>query len=286
MLLPQEFGWLKGQPLDKREVKDLEQHIKVKKPLVALFGAVYFGLLGSSLPFLSNQSVAQESFNSPAIKSSRHRTQSFIWPTQGIISQNFNYNHAGIDIAGSMGTPIYAAAAGQIIDAGWDGFLGNRIKIQHADGTVTVYGHNQRLLVRKGQYVQKGTPIAQMGSTGNSTGPHLHFEVRVGGSNWDWANPREFLPPLVAGQIPSQKVAINQPQESQAAVVASMYRVEIKGTSYSLLEQVRTVVPGAFPRRREGVIQAGVFSQEFSAQRRMRELAARGIAAHVVAVAR
>ncbi|MEH1837566.1 MAG: M23 family metallopeptidase [Nostoc sp.] len=106
-----------------------------------------------------------------------------IWPTQGFISQGFRkYQHEGIDIAGVSGTPIVAAASGTVIKAGWDNWgLGNAITIKHLDGSITVYGHNRRLLVNKGQQVIQGQIIAEMGSTGNSTAPHLHFEVHPNG---------------------------------------------------------------------------------------------------------
>ncbi len=106
-----------------------------------------------------------------------------IWPTQGFISQGFRkYKHEGIDIAGASGTPIVAAASGTVVKAGWDDWgLGNAITIKHLDGSLTVYGHNRRLLVSKGQQVIQGQIIAEMGSTGNSTAPHLHFEVHPNG---------------------------------------------------------------------------------------------------------
>ncbi|MEH2113107.1 M23 family metallopeptidase [Nostoc sp.] len=106
-----------------------------------------------------------------------------IWPTQGFISQGFRkYQHEGIDIAGSSGNPIVAAASGIVIKADWDNWgLGNAITIKHLDGSTTVYGHNRRLLVSKGQQVIQGQIIAEMGSTGNSTAPHLHFEVHPNG---------------------------------------------------------------------------------------------------------
>ncbi|HYW22021.1 MAG TPA: M23 family metallopeptidase [Nodularia sp. (in: cyanobacteria)] len=106
-----------------------------------------------------------------------------IWPTQGLISQGFRkYQHEGIDIAGASGTPIFAAASGVVVKAGWDNWgLGNAIEIKHLDQTVTVYGHNRRLFVSKGQNVNQGQIIAEMGSTGNSSAPHLHFEVYPNG---------------------------------------------------------------------------------------------------------
>ncbi|MDZ8095428.1 MAG: M23 family metallopeptidase [Nostoc sp. DedQUE05] len=110
-------------------------------------------------------------------------TANLIWPTKGFISQGFRkYQHEGIDIAGAAGTPVVAAASGTVVKAGWDNWgLGNAITIKHLDGSTTVYGHNRRLLVSKGQQVIQGQMIAEMGSTGNSTAPHLHFEVHPNG---------------------------------------------------------------------------------------------------------
>ncbi|MFP4009591.1 MAG: M23 family metallopeptidase, partial [Spirulinaceae cyanobacterium] len=101
--------------------------------------------------------------------------------------------HRGIDIAGPTGTPIVAAASGEIIVAGWNsGGYGNLVDIRHPDGSMTRYAHNSKLLVRKGQWVQQGQQIALMGSTGYSTGPHLHFEIHPNGRGA--ANPIAYLP--------------------------------------------------------------------------------------------
>lgn len=116
----------------------------------------------------------------------------FVFPVQGTITQSYSDAHPGIDIAGALGTPIVAAQAGEAIYAGWDEFgLGNAIKMKHPNGTFTVYGHNQTLLVRVGQQVKQGEVIAKLGSTGNSTGPHLHFEVRDRAENF--VDPLPFL---------------------------------------------------------------------------------------------
>jgi hypothetical protein len=129
-------------------------------------------------------------------------TTSLIWPTQGILSQGFRKNqHEGIDIAGTKGTGILAAAAGTVIKAGWDNWgLGNFIEIKHLNGSVTVYGHNSRLLVIKGQQVKQGQIIAEMGSTGNSTAPHLHFEFYADGRLA--SNPLSLLPSTTIVKTP------------------------------------------------------------------------------------
>ncbi|MDY7013857.1 MAG: M23 family metallopeptidase, partial [Cyanobacteriota bacterium] len=116
----------------------------------------------------------------------------FIFPVQGTITQGYSDVHPGLDFAGSLGTPIVAAQAGEVVFAGWHEFgLGNAIKIKHPDGTLTVYGHNRRLLAKAGQRVKQGEAIAQLGSTGNSTGPHLHFELRDRQGNF--IDPLPFL---------------------------------------------------------------------------------------------
>ncbi len=104
----------------------------------------------------------------------------FIFPTTGY---NFGRRHAtnGTDIANACGTPVYAAAAGTIIEAkarGWNGGYGNYVKIQHPNGTQTLYGHMHSVAVAPGEPVGQGYPIGLMGNTGRSTGCHLHFEVR------------------------------------------------------------------------------------------------------------
>jgi murein DD-endopeptidase MepM/ murein hydrolase activator NlpD len=98
--------------------------------------------------------------------------------------------HAGLDFKGPVGTPILAAAKGKVVLAGFSGGYGNTIEIRHANGLVTRYAHLSGLNVRPGQMVDRGVQIGRMGSTGRSTGSHLHFEVRQNGQA---INPRKFL---------------------------------------------------------------------------------------------
>ncbi|GBO53847.1 phage peptidoglycan binding endopeptidase [Pseudanabaena sp. lw0831] len=120
----------------------------------------------------------------------------FVWPADGVFTSGYGWRwgriHAGIDIAAPVGTPILAAASGVIEYATWnDGGYGNMIDIRHADGTITRYAHMNELYVKEGQTVSQGQTIGAMGSTGFSTGPHLHFEIRPnGGSAID---PMAFL---------------------------------------------------------------------------------------------
>lgn len=128
-------------------------------------------------------------------------TGRFMWPCQGEITSYFGWRthpifgttkyHSGMDIAVDYGTPIHAADSGTIIYSGWLGGYGNCVMIDHGSGLVSLYGHNQSLNVGEGQYVDKGTVIAYAGSTGYSTGPHCHFEVRLHG---EVTEPLDYLP--------------------------------------------------------------------------------------------
>ena len=122
------------------------------------------------------------------------------WPCSGPITSPFGYRthpifgttifHAGIDIGVDYGTPIHAADSGVVVYSGWISGYGNAVIIDHGGGVSTLYGHNQSLAVSEGQSVSKGSVIAYAGSTGNSTGPHCHFEVDVNGSP---VNPMGYL---------------------------------------------------------------------------------------------
>ncbi len=121
----------------------------------------------------------------------------YAWPAKGVLTSGYGWRwgrmHKGIDIAAPVGTPIQAAAPGKVITAGWnDGGYGYMVEIQHSDGSVTLYAHNSRILVRVGQQVRQGQQIAAMGSTGFSTGPHSHFEVHLPGRGA--VNPIAMLP--------------------------------------------------------------------------------------------
>ncbi|MEM9087284.1 MAG: peptidoglycan DD-metalloendopeptidase family protein [Cyanobacteria bacterium P01_F01_bin.53] len=120
----------------------------------------------------------------------------YIWPTQGTVTSGYGWRwgrmHRGVDVAGPVGTPIVAAAAGVVEQAGWNsGGYGNLVEIRHPDGSMTRYAHNNSLNVSAGQTVRQGQQIAEMGSTGYSTGPHLHFELHQSGGA---VNPVAYLP--------------------------------------------------------------------------------------------
>ena len=125
------------------------------------------------------------------------RFNGYIWPAKGVLTSGYGWRwgrmHKGIDIAGPVGTPIVAAAPGTVISAGWNsGGYGNLVKVKHPDGSTTLYAHNSRIMVRRGQSVKQGQLIAKMGSTGFSTGPHLHFELHA--QTKGATNPMAYLP--------------------------------------------------------------------------------------------
>ncbi len=146
-------------------------------------------------PSVSGDEGYQDS-TTPTNKSGE-TTIGFAWPAAGTLTSRFGRRwgrmHKGIDIAGPVGTPINAAADGTVIAAGWSsGGYGNLVEVRHNDGTTTRYGHNSRLSVSVGQIVRQGQQVAEMGSTGHSTGSHLHFEIRPSGG--DAVNPIAHLP--------------------------------------------------------------------------------------------
>lgn len=122
--------------------------------------------------------------------------QKYLWPAKGILTSGFGWRwgrpHRGIDIAAPVGTPVVASAPGIVTTAGWNRWgYGNLVEIRHPDGSLTLYAHNHRLKTRVGQSVYQGQQIAEMGSTGRSTGPHTHFELHPAGKGA--INPIPFL---------------------------------------------------------------------------------------------
>lgn len=119
-----------------------------------------------------------------------------VWPVVGSVTSEFGWRwgtmHLGLDVAAPSGTPLVAVRAGVVVFSRWDGGYGNKVVVDHGDGVQTVYAHNRANVVAPGQVVGKGEVIAYVGSTGYSTGPHVHFEVHVDAVPQD---PRSFLPP-------------------------------------------------------------------------------------------
>jgi murein DD-endopeptidase MepM/ murein hydrolase activator NlpD len=151
-------------------------------------GAQVVAIEPAATAALHNQELAKgvAFANDRAQREARLQQPLYVMPTKGIFTSNFGYRwgvlHAGIDLANSIGTPIYAVSDGVVIDSGPASGYGMLVKLRHADGTVTLYGHINTTLVSVGQRVMAGDQIATMGNRGNSTGPHLHFEVLQGGT--------------------------------------------------------------------------------------------------------
>lgn len=127
--------------------------------------------------------------------------ESFIRPTNGVVTSEYGERihpitgqrgfHTGIDLASPSGTPIKASKSGVVVYSGWQGGYGRVVIIDHGGGYRTLYAHCSKLLVSEGQKVARGETVSLVGSTGNSTGPHLHFEVRINNKH---TNPRQYVP--------------------------------------------------------------------------------------------
>lgn len=150
--------------------------------------------VGQKLWLTGTPPADQASGSSSASSSTKVRTDC-VMPTKGKVTSEFGMRrgrpHKGIDIANKSGTPIYAVLDGVVVFSGVQRGYGNVVLIEHPNFVMTVYAHHEKNLVKVGDHVKRGQQIARMGSTGNSTGPHLHFEYRVKGTA---INPRKVLP--------------------------------------------------------------------------------------------
>lgn len=168
---------LSGTRADRREhLASVEQQKKEYLDEVEALAAVSASL-GSR--------IQTSQASSPVVRSS----SGLIWPVSGTVTSSYGWRwgrmHEGLDIAVPSGTPVAAAAPGRVIVAGWTGGYGNLVVIDHGGGLATAYAHNTSVAVGSGSTVSQGQTIAYAGSTGNSTGPHVHFEVRANGSAVD-----------------------------------------------------------------------------------------------------
>ncbi|MGI8554769.1 MAG: M23 family metallopeptidase [Pyrinomonadaceae bacterium] len=153
------------------------------------------------------ESEAEENFiESELVRIEKTSNPQFLptmWAHLGKINNEFGYRrnpfggrsyefHPGLDISGEKGDQVIAPANGTVVKAGWQGGYGNLIEIDHDNGLITRYGHLSKIEVQVGDTIERGQEIGLIGSTGRSTGPHLHFEIRLGDKA---INPRRFLPP-------------------------------------------------------------------------------------------
>jgi murein DD-endopeptidase MepM/ murein hydrolase activator NlpD len=155
-----------------------------------------------SLQDLKDQLEKRAAEAAQELKIEKYKTDHIpsIWPVHGTITSGFGYRaspwgagrdwHPGVDIASNYGTPVVATADGIVEESDYCGGYGYLVKINHGNGIETLYGHNSQLLVHAGERVKRGQVIARMGSTGASTGPHCHYEIRVGGNA---VNPMKYL---------------------------------------------------------------------------------------------
>lgn len=163
----------------------------LKAPDYALTVGQFLMVPGGNKPYIPR---VVNAYSGPIPATAARGTGNFGWPVSGRITQKFWSHHPGIDIGAPKGTPIYAADSGYVVTAGWDqervsyGFM---ILINHGNGFVTRYGHLSSFNVEVGDSVKKGQLIGRVGSTGNSTGPHLHFEIIKNGER---RNPFGYLP--------------------------------------------------------------------------------------------
>jgi murein DD-endopeptidase MepM/ murein hydrolase activator NlpD len=161
--------------------------------------------MSQELDTLKSEAARQESGMKRLTEYFEHRNSILsstpsIWPVRGFITSEFGRRtspiygtqqfHQGLDIANATGTPVVAPANGTIAEAGYSSGYGRYIKIQHGYGMVTLYGHLSKSLVHGGQRVKKGERIGNVGNTGSSTGPHLHYEVLINGVP---TNPRRYI---------------------------------------------------------------------------------------------
>lgn len=170
---------------------NLSNHDLKANPPQLTVGA-FIMLPGGEKPFIARKVIYRSTLPASAARG----TSNFIWPVRACITQLFWARHPGYDLAAPIGTPVYAADSGFVEVVGWDNSgYGNMILLNHGNGFVTRYAHLSAFNVEPGQSVKKGAMIGRVGSTGHSTGPHLHFEVIFGGTQ---RNPAFFI----AGKAP------------------------------------------------------------------------------------
>lgn len=169
-------------------------------------------------------------------------TSHFGWRVDPITgSQRF---HGGIDLAAASGTPVYAPQAGLVMFSGYYGGYGNVVVLSHGNSLFTLYGHNSQLLVRPGDAVYRGQVISKVGSTGRSTGPHLHFEVH---HNGQYVNPVTYLSYLQPGSG-APLMAQARPLQANRAVTqtAAQPMDSDSGVQTLTVRHVNRKTPGAY----------------------------------------
>jgi murein DD-endopeptidase MepM/ murein hydrolase activator NlpD len=180
-----------GQAVMAAEATVLDTDVSASGGMQVIAAAPSVNPVVAAEEFARSVAFAQER----AEREARLQRPLFVMPTRGILTSGYGYRwgalHSGMDIANAIGTPIYAVADGVVIAAGPVAGFGIWVKLRHTDGTVTLYAHLNSTTVNVGERVMAGDQVATMGNTGNSTGPHLHLEVHVNGT--DRVDPAPWL---------------------------------------------------------------------------------------------
>ena len=182
----------------------IDHHFSVAALATANNISNFKALEAGSLIYIPDPDVIEE-FSGVAIVP-QHSDTNFIWPVHGQITSYYGYRnisvggntfHGGVDIGAPQGTPIHASKSGIVSRSGWGGAYGYVVFLDHPDGSQTRYAHMSNMAVSVGQAVSQAEIIGWVGTTGASTGPHLHFEIRYGGNSID---PLTYLKVVQAGQ--------------------------------------------------------------------------------------
>lgn len=180
--------------LRRESLEELQSELKTQREQMAMMIQIQQASQAANAITMNGPMATNSSAFTPQLTGS---TVPAIWPTTGVVTSPYGLRwggsdfHPGIDIANDLGTPIVATADGVVEYAGWNsGGYGNMVDINHGNGMMTRYGHASQVLVTAGQQVARGQVIALMGSTGFSTGPHVHYEVHVNGQR---VNPISYL---------------------------------------------------------------------------------------------
>ena len=203
--LDDEMSWLEAREAEaekaKEEVETLLEEIQAKIEEYDAEAERLSEVLAEEQAEIMRQLAAAQATDEIYMYFTGSSDAGFAWPCYGPLTSFFGYrddvpvgstNHGGIDIGVDYYVPIYASRSGYVSSAtGWSGGYGYAVYLIHDEGFSTVYGHNSELLVSPGEYVEQGQIIAYAGSTGWSTGPHCHFEIRYGGVQVD---PLDYLP--------------------------------------------------------------------------------------------
>ena len=199
MTIPKVTGYLKE--LDRQDEYSIDCYILSAEEITGGFSKdqiTWFNGLAKMLARMYPQ-ISDDSGDLSTVKIPQGKEGDYIpsiWPVVGGISSYFGevraggYIHKGLDIAAPLGTKVKSSASGRVVFAGWQGGYGNTVIIYHSYGITTVYGHLEKILVESGDFLNKGDVIGLVGSTGRSTGPHLHYEIRINGVRVD---PMDYL---------------------------------------------------------------------------------------------